>query len=293
MKPSLAIHEIAARRAVAVNGGPGVTYVVTVQDILEYLDAHADGATVSERERVAEPKRAAVAGEYTTVSIRELARRCEILLAEEQEKPLPDNALIGCLCDCVRMTREFERWPPGTPLIEETPAATQPATGDGTGEDELFTLANEICGSLGRAGYGPEHDAEMALILEQLRKARELGAREAQPHRIAVRVLRERDELKEKLAAAETQATEIRAALCKLADVETDTGETTLELVHLVELDVNCEHERAEKAEARVKAWTPVVLWACIEQATPAERALQIEHFAAQIPAEHRPEVKP
>lgn len=62
--------------------------------------------------KAAQLPRAAVAGDWTTLSIRELARRCEILLAEEQEQPLPDNALIGCLCDCVRMTREFERFPP-------------------------------------------------------------------------------------------------------------------------------------------------------------------------------------
>lgn len=79
-----------------------------------------------------------------------------------------------------------------------------------------------------------------------------------------------------KLAEAEARHAEIRAALCKLADVEIDTGEVTLEIVRLVELDVNCEweranaaeealgrmrdakrmaEERAEKAEAKVAAW--------------------------------------
>jgi len=39
-------------------------------------------------------------------TIAEHVRRAELLIAEEQEKPLPNNALIACLCDSVRLSRE-------------------------------------------------------------------------------------------------------------------------------------------------------------------------------------------
>lgn len=108
----------------------------------------------------AEPKRAAVAGEYTTVSIRELARRCEILLAEEQEKPLPDNTLVACLCDCVRMTREFERWPPGAPLIQAEPAPSPSAEDDEAGARAMYEFAKATPGTNPpeAAGQIPSYD---------------------------------------------------------------------------------------------------------------------------------------
>ena len=38
----------------------------------------------------------------------ELINACKILLEEEQEKPLPNNALVAVLCDTVRMARQYE-----------------------------------------------------------------------------------------------------------------------------------------------------------------------------------------
>lgn len=37
----------------------------------------------------------------------EFERRCLIYLAEEQDKLIPDNALITLLCDGVRLAREY------------------------------------------------------------------------------------------------------------------------------------------------------------------------------------------
>lgn len=47
-----------------------------------------------------------VAGRILSTSIATLVRRCAVLIRDEQEKPLPDNALIGALCDAVRVARE-------------------------------------------------------------------------------------------------------------------------------------------------------------------------------------------
>jgi hypothetical protein len=49
----------------------------------------------------------AVAGDMLTTSLADFERRCQVHLAEEQSKPLPDNALIGTLCEAVRLSREF------------------------------------------------------------------------------------------------------------------------------------------------------------------------------------------
>jgi hypothetical protein len=56
---------------------------------------------------------------------------------------------------------------------------------------------------------------------------------------------------------AEAELTAVRSALCKLADVEIDTGETTLELVGLVERDKThvCRERDAEReAHAKTRA---------------------------------------
>ena len=34
--------------------------------------------------------------------------RCLICIADEQDKPLPDNALIAVLCDAVRLARKCQ-----------------------------------------------------------------------------------------------------------------------------------------------------------------------------------------
>lgn len=51
----------------------------------------------------------AVAGDYLPMPLAQFVQRAKVLLAEEQEKPLPDNALIGFLCDAVRLARENNR----------------------------------------------------------------------------------------------------------------------------------------------------------------------------------------
>lgn len=47
-----------------------------------------------------------VAGEQMERSIADFTRACEVHILEEQYKPLPDNALIGLICDAVRLARE-------------------------------------------------------------------------------------------------------------------------------------------------------------------------------------------
>lgn len=64
-----------------------------------------------------------VAGDSLPTTLAQFEQRCKVLLADEQEKPSPDNALIGLLCDAVRLARENERMakagitppPPATP----------------------------------------------------------------------------------------------------------------------------------------------------------------------------------
>src|SRR5574342_141651 len=48
-----------------------------------------------------------VAGERLTTSLWEFVQRCSVHIEEEQAKVLPDNALIGTLCDAVRLAREY------------------------------------------------------------------------------------------------------------------------------------------------------------------------------------------
>lgn len=48
-----------------------------------------------------------IAGRSLGCSLNEFERRCKAWLATEQEKPLPDNALIALLCDAVRLGREY------------------------------------------------------------------------------------------------------------------------------------------------------------------------------------------
>ena len=49
-----------------------------------------------------------VSGRVMTLSLAEFTHRCLVLLAEEQENPLPNNALISTLCEGVRLAREYE-----------------------------------------------------------------------------------------------------------------------------------------------------------------------------------------
>ena len=56
-----------------------------------------------------EPLGTMVAGDHMRFSLREFVHRVETLLAEEQERPLPNNALIDMLCESVRLARENSR----------------------------------------------------------------------------------------------------------------------------------------------------------------------------------------
>lgn len=47
-----------------------------------------------------------VAGRTLMVSHALFEHQCKVLLAEEQEKPLPNNALVDVLCNAVRLNRE-------------------------------------------------------------------------------------------------------------------------------------------------------------------------------------------
>jgi len=48
-----------------------------------------------------------VAGVYMDRSIADFRRACSVLIAEEQMKPLPNNALVAVLCDSIRLSREL------------------------------------------------------------------------------------------------------------------------------------------------------------------------------------------
>ena len=52
------------------------------------------------------PSEAVVVGGVMQRSIAEFVRACEVLIAAETEKASPDTALIGVLCDAVRLSRE-------------------------------------------------------------------------------------------------------------------------------------------------------------------------------------------
>jgi hypothetical protein len=53
-----------------------------------------------------DPSLPKVAGRSLTRSLYDFQRACLVTLAEEQAKPLPDNALVALLCDAVRLSRE-------------------------------------------------------------------------------------------------------------------------------------------------------------------------------------------
>ncbi len=50
-----------------------------------------------------------VAGVHMERSIADFVRGCDVLIHEEQAFPIPDTALIGILCDAVRLAREHTR----------------------------------------------------------------------------------------------------------------------------------------------------------------------------------------
>jgi hypothetical protein len=58
-------------------------------------------------ELVTDPTLPAVAGALLSSSLAEFERRCRTLLADEQQKPNPDNTLVDTLCNAVRLGREY------------------------------------------------------------------------------------------------------------------------------------------------------------------------------------------
>lgn len=52
------------------------------------------------------PAQVAVAGRMER-SIAAFVNACDVHLADEQERPAPDNALIAVLCDAIRLAREY------------------------------------------------------------------------------------------------------------------------------------------------------------------------------------------
>lgn len=110
-----------------------------------------------------------------------------------------------------------------------------------------------------------DHELEGAAALRA-----DLGAKDEETFQEFVRrVARERDESDARVRELESEVElrklerdelghglrYVRAALCKLADVEDGTGETTLELVRLVELEVDCEYEQKLVAEKDRDEW--------------------------------------
>ncbi len=84
-----------------------------------------------------------VGGESMTRTLNAFVQSCRVLLRDEQEKIAPDSALIGTLCDAVRLSREHAR-------AMTAPLASSPAGASGTEEgirqaerDELFALIDE------------------------------------------------------------------------------------------------------------------------------------------------------
>jgi len=47
-----------------------------------------------------------VAGRYLTVSHAQFEQSIKVLMAEEQDKPSPNNALVSVLCEAIRLSRE-------------------------------------------------------------------------------------------------------------------------------------------------------------------------------------------
>jgi hypothetical protein len=99
-------------------------FIVALRNAAEALLAAAE-ERARLRDALALPS-GSVAGQYLSASIGDLVRRCEVHIAEEQERPLPDNALIGTLCDAVRFAREHV----ATTMRRLALAAPEPTDGE-------------------------------------------------------------------------------------------------------------------------------------------------------------------
>jgi hypothetical protein len=61
-----------------------------------------------------------VAGDTLTTTLWQFEQRASVLLSDEQSKANPDNALIGFICDAVRLARENAKMATGLGAVIET-----------------------------------------------------------------------------------------------------------------------------------------------------------------------------
>lgn len=100
-------------------------------------------------------RRVTVAGDTLLTSLADHVRGCEVFMAEEQEKIAPDTALIGLLCNSVRLARENERM--ARRGLEEIASVTQ---------DERYGLVKllDIEASHNGPAWGRTADAALAFL---------------------------------------------------------------------------------------------------------------------------------
>lgn len=77
-----------------------------VEGIDEAVVEIVDRLTAAEA-RDGEAPTATVAGDVMDRSLADFERACAVHIDDEQQKPAPDNALIGLLCDAVRLSMEY------------------------------------------------------------------------------------------------------------------------------------------------------------------------------------------
>lgn len=104
-----------------------------------------------------------VAGEHCLRTMAEYERAAKYLLKEEQERPLPNNALIGFLCDTVRLARENERLGKA-PILGPSPLTQEQ-------KDGLHAACSFLSGGIN--GFWPDESYYQTGGGEIIRKAHE------------------------------------------------------------------------------------------------------------------------
>ena len=117
-----------------------------------------------------------VAGRMVTGTLADLTRRAQRFLADEQDKPMPDNALIGVLCDTVRLVREHVDAQRCPPLEARAEKAEAEAKNTRTLYDALlderarsFAMLATVVGKVGCTEYQAEVDLEIASRIEAIK----------------------------------------------------------------------------------------------------------------------------
>jgi len=83
---------------------------LTCKDFRWDPDQHAAAReSLEEFEKILKHPAGQVAGDRLETTVGQFVLRAQHLLIEEQEKPSPDNALVGFLCDAVLLARENTR----------------------------------------------------------------------------------------------------------------------------------------------------------------------------------------